>query len=612
MSGTNLSFAKIVATPTLTSWSQAYNAGSLFIVLSLTSSSEDLQKELPQKGKEILNNLEAEFFGLEEKTFETIQKAITASIADIDEEIELSLSLTYCKEDALYCFVIGNGRITLKRNDKIGVVLEELNASSREIKSSSGYLETDDLILIQTSQFAESVPAKTILEAMDNTLPNDIAETISPSVHGGSEGGASAIILSYKGVPRALDEETVEEKEEAEEPSSRPVFVAASVPPPSPSFPINQPPDLTQDAPLSTSNEEHHETREELNEDELDSPSLLDKLKNRLPHFPNRNLPRQKKLLLGITVLLVGLLVASIFVVQRHTESNKDHKLFVQIYDSAKKDYNEGEGLLSLNKSLALDDYKSAKTTLNGASGKFKAGSSEAQQIAELTAKVDARLNELGGSNSPSATEADSSASPVLKALIDDSSLIAATEEDDTVYTLSSKAIANDDKDLVKNDDNWKNAKALGTFSGNFYVLDPKEGLIKFVPAGDDYAASTYFKGDAPDLTKAVSLAIDSSIYILFSDGAIEKYTKGTKDTFSLSSLEKPFSSPKNIYTSGDIENVYVLDTGNSRIVKLDKSGTFVAEFTSPIFKNARALTISDDEKTAYVLSGNKIYKISL
>lgn len=607
MSGTNLSFAKIVATPTLASWSQAYNAGSLFIVLSLTSDNEELQKELPQKGKQILNNLEAEFFGLEEKTFETIQKAITASIAEIDEEIGLSLSLTYCKEDALYCFVIGNGRITLKRSDKIGVVLEELNASSREIKSSSGYLETDDLILIQTSQFAESVPAKTILEAMDNTLPNDIAETISPSVHGGNEGGASAIILSYKGVPRALDEEPVEDKEETiQTPSPTPIAASATT-----SFPINEPPDLTKDIPESSAPVQREEMSEELEDEDLDSPSFVDNLKNRLPHLPSRSLPRQKKLLLAVTVLLVGLLIASIFVVQQHTESSKDHELFVQIYDSAKKDYEEGEGLLSLNKSLALDDYKSAKTTLSGASGKFKAGSNEAQQIAELTAKVDARLNELGGSNSPSATEADSSASPVLKALIDDSSLIAATEEDDTVYTLSSKAIASDDKTLVKNDDNWKNAKDLGTFSGNFYVLDPKE-LIKFVPAGDDYAASTYFKGDAPDLTKAVSLAIDSSIYILFSDGSIEKYTKGTKDSFTISGLSKSLSSPTNIYTSGDIENVYVLDSGNTRIVKLDKSGTFVAEFTSPTFKNARALTISNDEKTAYVLSGNKIYKISL
>jgi DNA-binding beta-propeller fold protein YncE len=602
MSGTNLSFAKIVATPTLTSWSQAYNAGSLFIVLSLSSDSEEMQKELPQKGKQILNNLEAEFFGLEEKTFETIKKAITTSLLDLDEEIALSLSLTYCKEDALYGFVIGNGRITLKRSEKIGVILEELNASNREIKSSSGYLETDDLILIQTSQFAESVPAKTILEAMENTLPNDIAETISPSVHGGNEGGASAIILSYKGVSRSLDEEELEKEETAETDAPK---TEVSTP-----FPINQPPDLTKDIPVHASSKIPDKANQEL--EETIRPSFLDSLRGRLPRLSTHQLPRQKKLLLGITLLLIGLLVVSIFVVQRHSQSNIDHELFVHVYNSAKKDYDEGEGLLSLNKALALDDYKSAKTTLDSASGKFKAGSNDAQQIAELTAKVDARLNELSGSNAPSVTETDSSSSPVLKALLDDSSLLGATEEDDTVYTLSSKSIASDDKDLVKNDETWKNAKALGTFSGNFYVLDPKEGLLKFVPAGDDYATSTYFKGDAPDLTKAVSLAIDSSIYILFSDGTISKYTKGTKDSFALNGLAKPFSSPKSIYTSPENENLYVLDPNNSRIAKLDKSGTFISEYTSDTLKSAKAIAVSEDEKTAYILSNNKIYKLSL
>jgi len=605
MSGTNLSFAKIVATPTLSSWSQAYNAGSLFIVLSLSCDDEELQKELPQKGKQILNNLEAEFFGLEEKNFDTIKKAITASLLDLNEEVLLSLSLTYCKEDALYCFIIGNGRITLKRSDKIGIILEELSATSREIKSSSGYLETDDLILIQTSQFAESVPAKTILEALENTLPNDIAETISPSVHGGSEGGASAIVLSYKGVSRTLDEEIIEKEDVENIPSKSPDLTT----PPTP-FPINQPPDLTKDVPVHSVPEQREETNEEFTE-ETNSPSFMDSLKSRLPHLPNRRLPRQKKLLLGVALLLIGILVVSIFVVQRHSQSNSEHALFVQIYDSAKKDYDEGEGLLSLNKALALDDYKSAKTTLDGASGKFKAGSGDAQKIAELTAKVDARLAELGGSSTPSVTEADAASAPVLKALLDDSTLLGATEEDDTVYTLSSKSIQSDSKELVKNDDNWQNAKALGTFSGNFYVLDPKEGLIKFVPAGDDYAASTYFKGDSPSLTNAVSLAIDSSIYILFSDGSIQKYTKGTKDSFTLTGLTKSFSSPKSIYTSAEIENLYVLDANNSRIVSLDKSGTFISEYTSEILKNAKAITVSDDGKTAYILSGNKIYKLS-
>jgi len=101
-----------------------------------------------------------------------------------------------------------------------------------------------------------------------------------------------------------------------------------------------------------------------------------------------------------------------------------------------------------------------------------------------------------------------------------------------------------------------------------------------------DYAKSTYFKGDSPDLKSAVSMAIDSSIYILFSDGSIQKYTRGTKDSFSISGLNKAFNSPVSIYTSPDVQNVYVLDPTNSRIVKLDKTGAFVKEYAADQLKS--------------------------
>ena len=603
MSGTNLSFAKIVATPTLSSWSQAYNAGSLFIVLSLISEDELLQEELPQKGKQILTNLEVEFFGLEKKTFETIQKAISESIHDLADEITLSLSLAYCKEDTLFCFIIGNGRITLKRNDKIGVVLEELSATDREIKSSSGYLETDDVILIQTAKFSESVPAKTILEALDNTLPNDIAETISPSVHGGSEGGASAIVLSYKGIARILDNETVEEKVSAED-LPQPKTIPAQ------NFPINPPPDLSSDLPARPHQKDLGEEDEFL--DQSPGPSLKDSLKKRLSSFKGSQLPRRKKMLLAIALILVGSLLVSIVVVENHSQSNKDHQQFLKAYNSAKKDYSEGEGLLSLNKALALEDYRSAKVTLDSAQGKLKAGSNDAKQLADLKSKVDKRLNELGGSNNPTASEVDASSAPILKAFLDDSSLLGVAEEDGKVYELSSKAISSENKTLVKNDNNWNSAKALGTFSGNFYVLDPKNGLLKFVPTGNEYATSTYFKGDSPDLKNAVSLSIDSSIYILFSDGNIQKYTRGEKDSFSLINIQKSLSSPTYIYTSSDLKDIYILDNGNSRIIKIDKTGSFVSEYASPALKVAKAISVSNDEKTAYILSSGKIYKLSL
>ena len=66
----NLSFSKIVATPTLNAWSQAYNAGKLFAVLSLEKTKDPSGIEsLNMLGRDLLERLEQEFFAIEDKNF---------------------------------------------------------------------------------------------------------------------------------------------------------------------------------------------------------------------------------------------------------------------------------------------------------------------------------------------------------------------------------------------------------------------------------------------------------------------------------------------------------------------------------------------------------------
>lgn len=587
MSATNLSFAKVVATPTASSWSQAYNAGALFIVLSLTTEDEELKEKLPTQGKQILNNVEAEFFILEEKSLKTIKHAITQACKDMLPAIAVSLTLAFIKDNVLYGFVFGSGKITLKRGDKVGTILNKQPLpESDEIQSASGYLEPDDIILLQTHQFAKSVPAQTITQAFELTIPNDIAETISPHVHNGSEGGASAIIISYKGSPRVRSDEA---DSDILSPSQAPL---------------------------------HHAPQTQIHEREDEETrikhSLISHLLNLFPR-PTRNiqLDRQKKLILGLAIIIFGILLVSIFLVRSSEKANKTRALFEEIYKSAKKDYDEGEALLSLNKSLARDDYLSSKATLAKAQGKFKPGSEEAKKIEELAKLIDKRLAETEGITKVSVKEAPNDAAPVLALLQKESSLVAVAEDEGAFYTLSDSAVVKITKatgkkeQLIKNEGDWTQAVSLGVFSGNVYILDQKKGLLKFVPTASGMSQIAYFKDEAPKLDSAISLAIDSSIYILFSNGSIEKFTRGIKDSFTVSGLKKPFSKPTSLFAAFDMPNIYVLDVGDARLVKLDTSGNFQAEYQTPILKDARAFTISPDEKAAYVLSGGKIYQVN-
>ena len=82
MTEANITFAKIVSFPKPSSWSQVYNAGSLFAVISLKSQDSKEQEEpnlLSEAGKNVLQKLEEEFFTIEAKTLSSIKQAVTVA-----------------------------------------------------------------------------------------------------------------------------------------------------------------------------------------------------------------------------------------------------------------------------------------------------------------------------------------------------------------------------------------------------------------------------------------------------------------------------------------------------------------------------------------------------
>src|SRR5438105_2850027 len=103
----SLAYAKLVATPSDDSWAQAYNAGNLFIVLALTKAVDEEDISLQAIGKDIFNNLEAEFFPLEKKNLATIKEALQNGLQHIPAAVTVNFCLAYFAEDILYLFIQG-------------------------------------------------------------------------------------------------------------------------------------------------------------------------------------------------------------------------------------------------------------------------------------------------------------------------------------------------------------------------------------------------------------------------------------------------------------------------------------------------------------------------
>lgn len=122
---------------------------------------------------------------------------------------------------------------------------------------------------------------------------------------------------------------------------------------------------------------------------------------------------------------------------------------------------------------------------------------------------------------------------------------------------------------------------------------------------GKLWAQSSEFEG-------AVSLAIDGNIYILRSDGGLVRFLSGEKDVFDITGLDKPFSDPVNIVKDFNLDNIYVADRGNNRIVILDEDGVLVSQYlvTDDSWNDIKGVGVTRDEETLFILSGSKVYTV--
>jgi len=154
----------------------------------------------------------------------------------------------------------------------------------------------------------------------------------------------------------------------------------------------------------------------------------------------------------------------------------------------------------------------------------------------------------------------------------------------------------------------------LAIFNSNLYFLEKKASQIV------KYSYLEDFKWDLPQLwineqtqkaIEPVSLAIDGSAWIL-DQKHINKYSIGLFKENLGADIFPLIQSPSKIFTSPFLPYLYVLEPAQNRIIVLNKTGEIIKQFQSQKFDNLLDFSVSVDGKTIYLLSGLKVYKISL
>ena len=597
MAESNLSFAKIVANPTPYGWSQAYSAGKLFAVISLEKNQDEEEKDyLNVVGKEILNTLEQEFFTLETKDLESIKQAAIATLGKVPQNVSLSFVVGSIVGNVLYLYILGNGKADIKRSGTLGTLLEANNQGNDSLKEASGFLQEGDVLILQTRKFSDVISDSTLLEFLENSTITDASENIAPLVHEKENPTASAIIVNYK-EPTVTEAFTSEEK------------------------PVSEVETVQQPV------QEQGENKTEYFAAENGQPktSFLTKIVSPFAIFKRLRMPtasglsQPRKIILLIVVVIVILFVGSVFFALQKQGNEKVQSQFNTIFPTALKKYEEGQSLMDLNQTLAKDSFEQAKKILNDGKSTLPVGSDEEKKITELLAKIDSALGSSAISESVNAAEVNLSESPYLLVQTKENALDF-TKDDKNTYLVDASELASivngqtSSKTLFENDKDWKDVGGIAVYNTNLYLVDKdKNQILKFVNTGSEYQKSNYFSESVtPDFSKAVSIAIDNNVYVLFSDGNVVKYFKGQAQDFSLKGLDKPLSNPIKIYANTDFDNIYVLDKGNSRVVVFDKTGSFKAQYLAGVVKNASDFEVLETDKTVLILNSNKIFQIDL
>lgn len=354
----DISLAKIVATPSESSWAQAYSAGKLFAVLSLEKKieKEEEQEEdfLNLLGKDLLNTLEEEFFTLETKDLASIKTALLTTSAKIPQDVSSSFVVVSAVNNVLYIFIIGNGEVDIKRGDEFGTLLKSQEESSVSIKAASGLLQDGDIIILQTKQFTDIITGPILSSSLDSKPPEEIAEILAPLIHEAEKGGSAAIILKIK--ESAKEEILAEEIEEKEKGPS----------------------------------EEPSKYFSKINE-------YLSSFTEKIKQSNASRLNHSRKIFLAVALILLVVFVLAVNFAVKKQEDSKIHALFGKIYPEALKKYDEGQSLLGLNKNLARDSFATSQKILEDGKSKLPQGSKEKKQVLDLLEKVNKELE----ANSP-------------------------------------------------------------------------------------------------------------------------------------------------------------------------------------------------------------------
>jgi len=154
----------------------------------------------------------------------------------------------------------------------------------------------------------------------------------------------------------------------------------------------------------------------------------------------------------------------------------------------------------------------------------------------------------------------------------------------------------------------------LALYNGKLYVLEPTTGqIVRHNKAGNDFDGGTnWIKAKTADLTDAVSLTIDATVFVLKQSGQIVRFVGGSEVGWHQAAADPALTNPSDILTTTESQYVYVMEPSTQRLVVYKKdTGELVTQYRSDAFAGLTDFLVDEGNKVVYLLAGSKLYSIT-
>lgn len=162
----------------------------------------------------------------------------------------------------------------------------------------------------------------------------------------------------------------------------------------------------------------------------------------------------------------------------------------------------------------------------------------------------------------------------------------------------------------------WRKGVDIKTYNGRVYILDSERNQIwRYSPQRDTFDAAVGYNQNA-ELNKGVSLAIDSSVYVLNSDATITQLYQGQKQNYPLRKAPMtPVTEPTKIYTTEALNYLFILEPSKQRVIvfkKDAKNGGAQYQMQYVFEKTGVLRDLVVFENRLYVMDDKRVYFVNL